>query len=146
MWRHKDWLLCGTFWTACSMIMTTSSDNITYDFRHDNDKALRAWYEHKVMSWHNYNNMGDAYKRVCKITHIVWEKCTHFRKQAIEDSQLKGCVLDKVTQQTGHVKSSFSNACCNDMNQNMLHVCSGFNIQKEDYFVLLWNIDANDTD
>ena len=32
------------------------------------------------------------------------------------------------------------------MNQNMLHACSGFNVQKEAYFVLRWNTDVNDAE
>ena len=69
-----------------------------------------------------------------------------FQKQAVEDSQLKVCVVDEVTQQTGHVKISFFNACSTDMNQNMLHSCSVFIVKKEAYFVLRWNIEVHDTD
>ena len=75
------------------------------------------------------------------ITDITWGKCTHFRKLSEEDSQLKGCVGDEVTQQTGHVKSEIFNAHSIDMNQNMLHACSGCDVQKEAYFVLRWNIE-----
>ena len=65
-------MLCVTGWTACSIIINSSSDNITHDFRHDNDKALPAWYQYKFVSWSNYNNLGDDCKRVCKITDIAW--------------------------------------------------------------------------
>ena len=116
MWRHKDWLLCGTGWTACSLIMSLSSDNMTCDFSHDDDSKNPVWYKHKVVSWNSYSNMGDAHRRMHKITDITWGKCTHFRKQAVEDAQLKGCVPDEVTQQTGHVKSDFFNAYCTDTN------------------------------
>lgn len=79
-----------------------------------------------------------------KATNVSWAKSTHMHKQGVEDSQINGCVPDEVTQQTGHIKSSFFNAYCTDMNQNMLHGSSGFNVQKEANIVLRWNINAND--
>ena len=85
-----------------------SSDNTTNDFRHDNDKLFSAWNQQKVVSWNNHNNMGDAHKRVCKITDVTWGKCSHFRKQAVEDSQLNCCVVGEVTQQMGYAKVTFS--------------------------------------
>ena len=74
--------------------------------------------------------MGNTRKRVCKITDITWVKYTHFRKQTAEDLKLKGCVVDEVTQQMGHAKITLFNACNTDMNQKMLHACSGFDVQK----------------
>ena len=64
----------------------------------------------------------------------------------MEDSQLKVCVVHEVTQRTGHLKGSFFNAHSTDMSQNMLHACSDFNVKKEAYFVLRWNIEVNDAD
>ena len=32
------------------------------------------------------------------------------------------------------------------MNQNMLHVCSSFIVQKEAYFLIRWNVNVNDAD
>ena len=75
--------------------------------------------------------MREACERMHEATDISWAKCTHTRKQGAEDAQTNGCVLDEVTQQTGHIKSSFFNVCCTDVNQNMLRASSGFNAQKE---------------
>ena len=61
----------------------------------------------------------------------------------MEDAQLNGFIPEEFTQQTGHAKSYFFNACCTDMNKNMLHVSSGFDIKKEDCVVLCWNIEVN---
>ena len=75
---------------------------------------------------------------------MTWAKNTHTRKQGVEHAQTNDCVPDEAAQQTGHIKSSFFNTCCTDMNQNMLHASSGFNVHKEAPIVLHWNANVND--
>ena len=79
-------MLCGADWTACSLMMTLSSDLITCNFSHDNEKVTPAWHGHKVAYWSNYNNVSDAHKRKCEMTYVKWRKCSHYRKQAVEDA------------------------------------------------------------
>ena len=80
-------MLYGAGWIACSVKMSMSSDNATCNFRRDNDKASPAWHPHKVVSWNDHNNVGDACKIAYKISDVTWGKCTHVRKQDVEDSQ-----------------------------------------------------------
>ena len=136
MQRQKDWMLRGTHWTACSVIMKFFNEQVTHDFSHNNSKTLQSWNNAKVFSWRRFEDMRDCFKRVCKITDVVWGKINHFRKQAPENVQLNNCTPDKVTTQTGHVNSSFFNACCTDENQNMLHASSGFYVKKESCIAL----------
>lgn len=57
-------MLCGTGWTACNTIMSLSNDNVKYDFSHNDELKLPAWYQHKVISWRKCNNMRDAFQRI----------------------------------------------------------------------------------
>ena len=136
-------MLCGARWTACNVIMSLGYDDRNYDFSHDNERKLPAWNEHKVVSWRLCSNMKETCERMRKVTDVSRAKCTHMRKQGVEDDQTNGCVPDEVTQQTGHIKSSFFNAYCTVMNQNMLHASSGFDAQKEAYVVMRWNVNVN---
>ena len=126
------------------MIMSLCYDDRNCDFIHDDELQLPAWYDHKVVTWRKCNNMRDSYQIMYQATDASWAKNTRMRKQGVKEAQINGCVPDEVTQQTGHIKKSFSNACCTYMDQNMLHASSGFNVQKDVYDVLRYNINLND--
>jgi hypothetical protein len=146
MWRHRSWELCGTGWMAASTIFRFAHDPfyLNMSFRHEDGDRTPPWYSLKIVSWNQYSPMYNAFTDLYKFLDISWAKCTHFRRQAIDDAQVNKASAANVSCQTGHAATgNMETFYALDSPPEVLHALSGFT-QDDPYFCERWLIDVND--
>jgi hypothetical protein len=148
MWRHKELLFCGTGWMACSLIYKFSHypEYMNTSFHHADKDINPDWYKLRLVGWDDYKPMYNVYDRLYKTTKIKWAKCTHFRRQMIDDAQSNRATASEVSLVTGHGESgNLEKFYALDNPPDVMHSCCGFD-RDQPYYCDRWLVDVNDPD
>jgi hypothetical protein len=144
MWRHRNWLFCGTGWLAATILYRLANSPMYADihFEHNAHNSAPDWYKFEIVSWQGYDAMRSVYRRVYEATSIFWSKCTHMRRQGCDDAGRRGVGDTQMAQQTGHGGSSLLQSYLSDLPPETLTALAGFS-EAESYFVERWEIQIN---
>jgi hypothetical protein len=147
MWRHRNWLFCGTGWLAATILYRLANGPMYADihFEHNAHNSAPDWYESELLSWQSYDAMYSVYRRVYEATAIFWAKCTHMRRQGCDDAGRRGVGETQMAQQTGHGGTSLLSSYLSDLPPETLKALAGF-AEGESYFVERWEIQINDSE
>ena len=148
MWRHRHWWLCGTFWTGSSIVYKFAHDPEFKEmsFHHKDSNINPAWYTLNFIKWNTYDQMYTVYKRTYDKTGVSWAKCTHLRRQGVDDAQRNRVDSDDIRRQTGHsVGSAFDDSYSSEASPVTLQGLSGYS-ENNPYYCARWYIDINDKD
>ena len=133
LWRHKEWLRCGTGMLATSLFTLLYHER-RLNFFDDDPERQPLWWKKKIWGqWKDTRVAGTAYSRLLRECNISWGKVIHMRSAGIEYASSQG-ELDGGTVGTmsKHQGSKLEKVYMTELFPSVLRVMSG--IKKDDVY------------
>jgi hypothetical protein len=125
LWRHKDYMRCGTFAMAANVLIQLWDNQLQLHFFRNADGSKPDWQSESIItSWSNANDASTAYNAVLDKLGICWAKVTHLRTLAIEYASRMGLSRGDVASLSKHSISSLDDCYATELKEDPLRVMS----------------------
>lgn len=127
MWRHRDYLRCGTGMIASSLLVLFYHKKDVL-FSHNSNHVTPTWYGlYLVPNWRGYDAMYNAYIRIYAAAGVeVLNHSTHVRQAAIDAVSQGGGHRDDIGLMSKHATAKIDVSYLPEMPAPVMHIAAGF--------------------
>ena len=131
-YRHRDYLLCPTFHTACAVIYKLSRA-ADIDFLHPDRRARAKWWDLDLIDFSTLSQESSAMSQVFKATKIDPCKLTHHRTNAVQRAGSESMAPHQISTMTKHVLDKMHQAYYPEVDKKLCAVMAGFSNDEKWY-------------
>ena len=124
-YRHRDYLLCPYFNTACSVIYRLSRSR-DFNLYHRKKEERAPWWDTPLIDFETLGQESSAMEQVYKATKIDACKLTHHRTNAVQRAGSESLAPHQISTMTKHVLDHFHKSYFPELDKSVCSVMAGF--------------------